>query len=81
MISYVDDKNGTVDIVGFDNIAFATPVSEQQEKRDEFDQGTSALDQEASQITNVNPEENKEAWENLTEEEKSKMLEEYLKSN
>lgn len=80
-ISYVDDKNGTVDIVGFDNIAFATPVSEQQEKRDEFDQGTSALDQEASQITNVNPEENKEAWENLTEEEKSKMLEEYLKSN
>lgn len=80
-ICYVDDKNGTVDIVSFDNIAFATPVSEQQEKRDEFDQGTSALNQEGSQITNVNPEENKETWENLTEEEKSKMLEEYLKSN
>ncbi len=80
-ISYIDDKNGTVDIVAFDNIAFATPVSEEQEKRDELDKGTSVLESENNQIIEVNPEANQETWENLTDEEKAKILEEYSKNN
>lgn len=79
-ISYIDDKNGTVDITSFDNVAFATPTSEAQQKRDEFDKGTSALDSEYNQIIQVNPELSQETWDNMTEEEKAKMLEEFMKS-
>ena len=77
-ITYVDDKNGTVDIISFDNIAFATQISKQQEKRDEFDEGTSAYDDEYNQIIEVNPEMNQETWDALTEEEKAKIIENYL---
>lgn len=77
-ISYVDDQNGTVSIVSFDNIAFAETISEQQEKRNELDEGTSALDSENSQIIEVNPEMNEETWNNLSDEEKSKILNEFL---
>lgn len=80
-ISYIDDKNGTVDIISFDNIAFATQVSEEQEKRDEFDEGTSAFDTEYEQIVEVNPDMNEETWNSLTEEEKAKIIEEFLKEN
>lgn len=80
-ISYIDDKNGTVDIVAFDNIAFATPVSEEQEKRNELDEGTSALESDNNQIIEVNPEANQEIWDNLTDEEKAKMLEDYSPNN
>lgn len=80
-ISYIDDKNGTVDIVAFDNVAFATPVSEEQQKRNELDKGTSALEDEDNQIIEVNPDANEEAWESLTDEEKAKMLESYSKNN
>ncbi len=74
-ITYVDDKNGTVDIVGFDNIAFSIPISEEQEKRNELDEGTSVLEQESTNVTDVNPELNEETWDSLTEEEKAKLLE------
>ena len=77
-ISYVDDQNGTVSIVSFDNIAFAETISKQQEKRNELDEGTSALDSENSQIIEVNPEMNEETWNNLSDEEKSKLLNEFM---
>lgn len=80
-ITYVDDKNGTVDIITFDNVAFATPVSEAQEKRNELDKGTSAYDAEDNQIIKVNPDENEDAWNSLSDEEKAKMLQEYKKNN
>lgn len=77
-ISYIDDKNGAVDIVTFDNLGFGMPISESQQKRDEFDQDTSALDSDYNKIVEVNPELSQETWENMTEEEKAKMLEEFL---
>lgn len=80
-ITYVDDKNGTVDIITFDNVAFATPVSEAQEKRNELDEGISAYDAEDNQIIDVNPDEAEDTWNSLSEEEKAKMLQEYHKSN
>lgn len=80
-IEYIDDKNGTVDIVSFDNIAFSTPVSGAQQNRDELDEGTSILDSEYNQIIQVNPDLNQETWDNMTEEEKAKMLQEFLNQN
>ena len=80
-ITYVDDKNGTVDIITFDNIAFATPVSEAQEKRNELDKGTSAYDGEYNQIIDVNPEAIEDILNSLSEEEKAKMIQEYQKNN
>lgn len=80
-INYVDDKNGTVDIITFDNIAFATPVSEAQEKRNELDKGTSVYDTEDSQIIEVNPDEIQNELDNLSDEEKAKMIKEYQKNN
>ena len=77
-LSYIDDKNGTVDIVAFDNIAFATPKSESQERRDELDEGTSALDSKYTQIVDVNPDLNEETWNSLTDEEKAKLIEPFL---
>lgn len=80
-ITYVDDKNGTVDIINFDNVAFATPVSEAQEKRNELDEGTSAYDAEESQIIEVNPDVTEDTWNSLSDEEKAKMLQEYQNNN
>ena len=78
-ITYLDDKNGTVDIVNFDNIAFAMPKSEDQERRNEFDEDTSVLKSKDNQVVVVNPEENEEAWNNLSEEEKAKLIQDALK--
>lgn len=80
-ITYVDDKNGTVDIITFDNVAFATPVSEAQEKRNELDEGTSAYDAEENQIIEVNPDVSEETWNSLSDEEKAKLLQEYQENN
>ena len=77
-ITYIDDQNGTVDISSFDNLKYGMPVSEEQQKRDEFDQNTSVLDSNYNKIIEVNPELSQETWENMTEEEKAKMLEEFL---
>lgn len=77
-IGYVDDKNGTVDIISFDNIAFSTPISEDQEKRNELDEQTSVWDEQSNQIIEVDPEMNEEKWNSLTEEEKSKLMEQLL---
>ena len=77
-IEYIDDKNGTVDITSFDNIAFSTPISEDQQNRNELDEETSVLDSQYNQIIQVNPDLSQETWDNMTEEEKAKMIEEFL---
>ncbi len=76
-ISYIDDKNGTVDVMGFDNVAFATSKSEAQERREAMDEGTSALDSKYNQAVEVNPEMNEKIWNSLTDEEKAKILGEF----
>ena len=63
----------------FDNIAFAMPQSEDQERRNEFDEDTSVLKSKDNQVVVVNPEENEEAWNNLSEEEKAKLIQDALK--
>ena len=77
-LSYVDDKNGTVDIISFENVAFALPKSEDQNRRDELDEGTSPYDSEYSQIVEVNPDLSEETWNGLSDEEKAKLIDEFL---
>lgn len=79
-IHYIDDKNGTVDIIEFDNIAFATPVSEDQKSRDEMDKGTSAFDSEENSVIDVDPEKVEKTWDSMSDEEKAKLMEHYATS-
>lgn len=79
-ISYLDDKNGTIDIIKFDNIAFSTQISEEQQYRNELDEGTSTFESESNQITEVNPEQNEDVWNSMSDEEKAKAISEYMKS-
>lgn len=81
VISYVDDKNGTVDILSFDNVAFATPISDDQQKRNELDEGSSALDSDYNKIIQVDPTMSEEKWNSMTEEEKAKMLQQFFDEN
>lgn len=81
VISYVDDKNGTVDILSFDNVAFATPISDDQQKRNELDEGSSALDSGYNKIIQVDPTMSEEKWNSMTEEEKAKMLQQFFDEN
>lgn len=79
IIKYIDDKNGTVDIIEFDNTVYGDlTISEDQEKRNELDEGTSALDSKYDSLIEVNPELTEEKWNSLTDEEKAKLIEELL---
>lgn len=69
-VSYIDDSNGLIDISKFDNLAFSQNKSEDQNKKDELND-TELTDN----IPEVNPEENENVWEKLTEEEKAELLE------
>ena len=80
-ISYIDDKNGTVDIIEFDNVSFEMEKSEQQEHRNQLDEGTSVLDSKYNEIVNVDPEMSEEKWDSLTDEEKAKLIEEYFEDD
>ena len=81
LFSYVYDKNGTVDILSFDNVAFATPISDDQQKRNELDEGSSALDSDYNKIIQVDPNMSEEKWNSMTEEEKAKMLQQFFDEN
>lgn len=55
IIEYIDDLNGTVDIINFDNTAYGINISEAQENRNELDKNSSVLDDNSSQIIKVTP--------------------------
>ncbi len=79
IVKYIDDKNGTFDIIEFDNTMYGNlTISEDQEKRNELDEGSSALDGKYDSLVEVNPELTEEKWNSLTDEEKAKLIEELL---
>ena len=79
IVKYINDKNGTFDIVEFDNIVYGDlTISEDQEKRNELDEGSSSLDGKYDSLVEVNPELTEEKWNSLTDEEKAKLIEELL---
>ena len=74
-LSFIDDKNGTVDVAKFDNLDFTQQKSEDQQKKDEMN-SESVLEGDSNNITEVDPEKTEEEWDSLTDEEKAKILEE-----
>ena len=73
--TYVDDGNGTFTVVKFDNHEVSTIVSENQQNRDEAD----APANDDIEIPTVNPEENAEWWNSLTDEERTEIMEQSSK--
>lgn len=75
-ISYVDESNGTINIVSFDNVAFSQEISPNQEKLNEERENNNLINNLENGIINVDPEANQELWDSLTDEEKAKLLNE-----
>ncbi len=68
----VDDGNGNITVTSFENKEVYTKKSEEQIAVDErVEEVTPSQDK----VTEVNPEENEKIWDNLTDEEKAKLLE------
>ena len=78
-VSYVDESNGTINIISFDNLSFSQKFSEKQEQLNQDKQENNIIHDENNNITEVNPEKNEDEWDNLTEEEKAKLLKELEK--
>ncbi len=77
-VSFVDEANGTINIVTFDNLNLSQQISpEQQIKNDE---STNIIEDSGNKIIEVNPEENAEVWDSLSEEEKAKILKDMQKN-
>ncbi len=74
-ISYVDESNGTINIVYFDNIAFSQTLTPSQEEINKEQEENNLINNPEHSIVEVNPEENENVWESLTDEEKAKLLE------
>lgn len=73
-ISYIDESNGTINVVEFDNLNLSQKVSNEQQKKNE--QITNIIKDEDNNIIEVNPEKNNEIWDSMTDEERSKLLDE-----
>lgn len=73
--TYVDDGNGTFTVVKFDNHEVSTIVSENQKNRDEADVPAN----DDIEIPTVNPEENADWWNSLTDEERTEIMEQSSK--
>ena len=74
-ISYIDESNGTITVVTFDNVKFAQDVSPAQEELNKKQEQNNIINSEDSAVTIVDPEEQQKQWDSLTEEEKAKLLE------
>ena len=69
-ITYINDGNGTFSIRKFDNLAYTTIKSESQERRDEI--GDEVSDEHTPTL--VDPQQNAEWWDSLSEEEKADIM-------
>ena len=71
-ISYIDESNGSINVVTFDNVDFSQKVSDDQAKKDE-DKKTIIKDVD-NKIIEVDPQKNEDEWNSYTPEEKAKIL-------
>lgn len=74
-VSYIDESNGTINIVAFDNVEFSQTISEKQEEINKQQDQNNIINSEKTTVTEVKPEEQEKKWENLSDEEKAKLLE------
>lgn len=77
-VSFVDEANGTINIVTFDNLNLSQQISSEQQIKN--DEATSIIEDSGNKIIEVNPEENAEVWDSLSEEEKAKVLKDMQKN-
>lgn len=78
-VTYLNDNNGVIHIVTFDNVKFAPPVSEGQQRINESQMQNNPInDKENNSIITVDPEESQEIWDSLTDEQKAKLLEKIM---
>lgn len=78
-IKYIDEGNGTINIVSFNNLDFSQPVSDDQSKINE--EQKDIIEDTDNNITEVDKDKNEDAWNALSEEEKAKILENAQKEN
>lgn len=74
-VSYMDQSNGVINIVSFDNLSFTQTISEGQQQLNQQQESQNLINSKDNTVTTVNPEANQETWDNLTDEEKAKLLE------
>lgn len=73
-ISYIDESNGSINVVTFDNLDFSQEVSSDQAKKNEESQKNNIINNSDNQVIEVDPDKNEEEWDSLTDEEKAKIL-------
>lgn len=73
-VSYIDESNGAINIVSFDNLSFSQEISSKQEQLNQEKQDV--IQDSNNHITEVDPDKNANEWDSLTEEEKAKLLKE-----
>ena len=74
-IAYTDEANGTINIVSFDNVKFSQKISQKQEELNKKQEAENLIQSEDTTITEVAPEKQQKKWEDLSDEEKAKLLE------
>ena len=74
-VSYVNESNGVINIVSFDNLGFSQEISKQQEQFDKEKEKNNIINDPDNKVISVSPEENEKVWDSLTDEEKAKILE------
>lgn len=78
-VGFLDEANGTINIVEFDNLEFSQKVSSDQQKKNE--ERTSIMEDHDNKIVEVNPEKNEDFWNSLSDEEKAELLKDSKKEN
>lgn len=73
-VSYIDEANGTINIVTFDNMEFVQDITSAQQEKNKEKEQNNIINNSNNNITNVDPEKNQEEWDSLTDEEKAKLL-------
>ena len=74
-IKYIDDGNGIMSIVEFDNLAYGIQKSEAEQAREEMDAEVGPIkDPSQNEIVDVNPGVNEDWWNSLTDEEKAEIM-------
>ena len=71
----MNESNGVINIVSFDNLGFSQEISKQQEQFDKEKEKNNIINDPDNKVISVSPEENEKVWDSLTDEEKAKILE------
>ncbi len=76
-ISYMDEANGAINVVAFDNLEFTQEISEAQERLNK--EQKNLIQSDDNHVIEVDPKKNEEIWENMSDEEKAELLKELPK--